>query len=67
MKQESWEQARQAFRIESECIGKMEAYLNPESFGAAVRLLAQAERIANLRLRSFRNRLYAFFPFAVLY
>ncbi len=46
MKQESWEQARQAFRIESECIGKMEAYLDPESFGAAVRLLAQAERIA---------------------
>lgn len=46
MKQESWEQARQAFRIESECIGKMEAYLDQESFGAAVRLLAQAQRIA---------------------
>lgn len=46
MKQESWEQARQAFRIESECIGKMAEYLEPGAFGAAVRLLAQAQRIA---------------------
>ncbi len=45
MKQESWRQAKEAFRIESECILQYPEYLDEKSFSDAIRLLARAERI----------------------
>lgn len=45
MKTESWEQAEQAFRIESECIINFLKYIDKNAFAEAVRLLATAERI----------------------
>lgn len=45
MKKESMQAAREAFRIEAECIAKMPEYLDEEAFSKAVELLKNAERI----------------------
>jgi len=45
MKQESLLQAKNAYKIESECIEKMLEYFDEEAFSKAVELLAKAPRI----------------------
>lgn len=45
MKLESLEQAKQAYKIESECITEMLNYFDEESFASAVDLLKNANRI----------------------
>ncbi len=45
MRKEALRQAKQVYEIESECIRQMADYLEEESFGRAVELLAGAERI----------------------
>lgn len=45
MKKESIRAAHAAFEIESDCIAKMEQYLDDEQFSSAVELLANAPRI----------------------
>ena len=45
MKKESFEQAMNAFKIESECISEFEKYIDENSFGEAVNLLSNASRI----------------------
>ncbi len=45
MKLESLKAAKEAYKIESECINEMLAFFDEESFSKAVTLLANAERI----------------------
>ena len=45
IKQESLNQAKNAYKIESECIAEMLNYFDEEAFSKAVELLAKAERI----------------------
>lgn len=45
MKSETLLRAKEAFKIESECIAKMTEYFDEEAFGKAVELLKNAERI----------------------
>ena len=45
MKKESLEQAKNAYKIEEECIREMVEYFDEEQFSKAVELLANAERI----------------------
>ena len=45
MKKEALEAAKNAYKIESECISTMLDYFDDEQFGKAVELLKNAERI----------------------
>lgn len=45
MKKETWEQVKNAYKIESECIAEMPEYLDEEKFSYAVELLKNAVRI----------------------
>lgn len=45
MKNEAWDMAVNAFKIESECISEYGKKLDKDAFSAAVKLLAEAERI----------------------
>ena len=46
MKQQAWQQAQDAFRIEAQALQQALEYIDEESFGHAVQALRQAERIA---------------------